>query len=261
VYLLYVDESGRALGATGYLVVAGVAVHEEDCYPLAKQVRATQRRIVGAVNADLELHASDIWAGRKTWAHVAKADRNRLINGIFHQLGSWRAPSGREPRYFGVALHKPSFPKRRIERAHEELFARFDEFVGRLHMGGDSHRSLVVADDSSYEKLVQTLVPRWKVGVASRLGALHSFVEVPLYVSSEASRLIQVADFVAWAMSNYYQNGHSRHLQKIIHRRFDADGGIQHGLAHLRRGYRTCICVPCESRRTFSIRDVLPALP
>jgi Protein of unknown function (DUF3800) len=260
VYLLYVDESGRPLGRTGHFVVAGLAIHEEDCYPLAKQLRSTQRRIVGAVNADLELHASDIWAGRKVWAHVQQVDRLRLINSVFAQLGAWRAPSGREPRYFGVVVHKPSFPKERIERAHEELFARFDEFVGRLHMGGDSHRSIVVADDSSYETLVQTLVPRWKAGVASRLGPLHSLVEVPLYVSSEASRLVQVADFVAWAISNYYENGHSRHLQKL-HRRFDADGGIQHGLVHLRRAYQYCICIPCESRRTQVIRDVLPILP
>lgn len=180
------------------------------------------------------------------------------MRAVFRHLANWRSPAGREPRYFGVVVHKPSFPARAVERAHEEIFARFDEYLGRLHRQGDSHRSLVVADDSSYESLLQTLVPKWKRG--ERLGPLHSFVEVPLYVDSQASRLVQAADFVAWAIFQYYENGHAEHLQLINHR-FDVDGGIQHGLVHLKRGYRSCPCVTCDSRRTHQVSATLASLP
>lgn len=257
MYLLYVDESGRARGkAVRNLVVAGLAIHEDDCYPLARSLRSVQRKWVGAANAGLELHASDLWSGRKVWSHVSKVDRHRLLRAVFRHLANWQSPADRAPRFFGAVVHKPSFPARAMERAHEELFARFDEFVGRLHQAGDSHRSLVVADRSSYESVVQTLVPKWKIG--ERLGPLHSFVEVPLYVDSEVSRLVQAADFVAWAIWQYYENGHTEHIQRINHR-FDADGGIQHGLVHLKRGYRTCPCVPCDSRRTRHIQSRIPS--
>ncbi len=78
---------------------------------------------------------------------------------MFDHLGTWRSPEGRAPRYFGVALHKPSFPDVDIvERAHEELFRRFDTFITRLHHDGRSHRALVIADESSYEGMLQRLV-------------------------------------------------------------------------------------------------------
>jgi hypothetical protein len=101
-------------------------------------------------------------------------------------------------------------------------------------------------------------MPKWKVGDGMR--PLHSLVEVPLYVESHASRLVQAADFVAWGMWQYYENGHSEHLQKL-HARVDSAGGVLHGLVHLRRRYRTCPCAACESRRTHEIRSKLRRLP
>jgi hypothetical protein len=115
---------------------------------------------------------------------------------------------------------------------------RFDEFLTRLHHAGESHRSLVIADDSSYEQLVQEWVPKWKAG-GTRGGKLHSFAEVPLYVDSKASRLVQVADFVAWATWHYYEHGHTEFFQRI-HPVFDSAGGVQHGITHLNKRHRYC---------------------
>jgi hypothetical protein len=204
MYLLYVDESGRARGTTTtHLVVAGLAVHEDDAYPLAQSLRAVQRRRVGGANADLELHATDVWSARGAWTQVGEKARHGLVRAVFRHLATWRSSRGRAPRYFGVVVHKPSFPASALERAHEELFSRFDEYLTRLHRQGQSHRAIVIADTSGYESLLQTLAPRWKRG--ERLGPLHSFVEVPLYVDSSVSRLVQAADFVAWGVWQYYE--------------------------------------------------------
>lgn len=259
LYLLYVDESGKPHGiGDRYFVLGGVALHEEDCYPFAKSLDRLQRRQLSAQHATLELHASRMWAGRHEWARVAERDRRRLLRAILRHLETWTAPSGRVPRFFAVAIDKQSFPTRTLERAHEELFARFDELLTRLHRGGESHRSLVVADESSWEHLVRSWIPRWKTA-GTRMGRLHSFAEVPLYVDSKDSRLIQIADFVAWATWHYYEHNVLEHIQRL-NARFDGDGRVQHGLAHLIRGYRTCICVPCASRRTRIIASTIPPL-
>ena len=42
----------------------------------------------------------------------------------------------------------------------------------------------MIANESSYEKLVQSLLPKWKAE-GSRIKRLHSMVEVPLYVNSK----------------------------------------------------------------------------
>lgn len=257
VYLFYLDESGVPRGHSGtYFVVGGIVLHEEDCYPFARSVERLAARSLPAAESHLELHASEMWSGRKTWSHVARETRHDLVRRTFDHLRTWRSADGRAPRYFAVAVHKPSFAGRDlVSIAHEELFLRLNGYIGRLHGAGVSHRSLVVADESQYESLVQSLVPRWKAA-GTRAGRLHSLAEVPLYVDSKASRVIQAADFVAWSVWQYYQNGHTEHLQKI-HSRFDSDGGIQHGLAHMVRGYTSCECAACRSRRVQVVRTTL----
>lgn len=255
------DESGRAKHPKDeHLVIGAVALHEEDCYPLARSLDVLQRRRLGAANADLELHASQIWSGRGEWSRVSISDRRALVRSVFRHLAVWEAPSGRSPLFFAAAVHKPSRPgKDPTKLAHEEVFMRFDEFLTRLHHTGESHRSLVVADDSSYEKLVQGWVPRWKAS-GTRGGRLHSFAEVPLYVSSDASRLVQVADFVAWATWHYYEHGHAEFFQRL-HPRFDAVAGVQHGLVHVNRRHRSCLCQACDSRRSRTIDERVSVHP
>lgn len=53
--------------------------------------------------------------------------------------------------------------------------------------------------------------------------------EVPLFLDSKASRLIQLADLVAYAMFRKYEHGDDD-FYSIIQDRFDRVGGIQHGL-------------------------------
>ncbi len=260
MYLLYVDESGQSrAGGFDHFVMAGVAIRDEDCYPFARSIARLQRDHAPA-HADLEIHATDVWAGRHEWARVPKAERLGLLDAVFSHLQTWQSGSGTRPVYFAVAIHGPSFRGRDLlQMAHMELFKRFDSFVSRLHVSGDSHRSLVIADNSSYEKIVQKLVPEWKLKGTS-IGRLHSLIEVPLFVDSKASRLVQVADCVAWATFNYYERGHVEYLQHL-NGRFDADAGIQHGLAHFVKGYAGCGCVPCSSKRSHAVATTITPFP
>jgi hypothetical protein len=261
MYLLYVDESGQAkgrkAGSSTYYVLAGMSLHEEDCWPFSRSLDSIQRAHLKGPDAELELHASRMWAGRHEWARVPQKDRHRLLKAVLKHLGTWQSKDGRRPRFFAAAIHKPSFLGRSVlERAHEELFTRFDSCIVRFHLAGDSHRALIVADESSYEHLVQKLVPEWK-RTGSRIRKLHSLIEVPLYVDSKASRLIQAADFVAWATWHYYEYNNPRFVQEI-NDCFDADGGIQHGLMHLIKGYGSCKCVACASRRDLVVASAVP---
>jgi len=261
MYLLYMDESGTPTG-TGerYFVVGGLALNEEDCWPFARHIEKKAKSLLPPRHADLELHASRMWAGRREWSPVSRKTRDMALRGIFEVMQSWRAASGRAPRYFAVAVHKDSYPRADIaSKAHEELFLRLGGFIGRLHnLHGQSHRALVIADESSYESVAQHMVPRWKLR-GTHAGRLHALAEVPLYVDSKASRNIQIADFVAWAVYRYYEHGDPTFLQ-YLNRRLDAAGGVQHGLTHLVRGYHECPCGACDSRRRKVVRTKVSPL-
>jgi hypothetical protein len=260
MYLLYIDESGQARGrkrgSSKYFVLSGVALHEEDVYPFGRSLDAIVRRAIPS-QPDIEIHASPIWAARGEWARFPPVDRHALLDELFTHLGTWTSAKGRSPRYFAAAIHKDSNKGRDVMMlAHEELFARFDSCLTRFHRAGDSHRALVIADESSYEQLVQKLVPTWK-RTGSRIGRLHSLVEVPLYVNSENSRLVQATDLVAWAVWQYYEHSITDHITRIIDH-FDCEGGILHGLVHLIKRYHVCGCVACSSRRTSLVPRPVP---
>lgn len=259
MYLLYLDESGRATAAyEKYFVVGGIAVHEEDCYPLARAIDKRLGRLLPS-EPDLELHASRIWSARSEWSHVDRPTRVAILEAIFQDIVRWRSPAGRGATLFAVAVKKADFPASPIELVHQEIFKRFDAFLTRLHHQGQSHRSLVIADNNeAYEKLLQGEFLAWKTG-RTRYGRLHSFADVPLYVDSKASRLVQLADFVAWATWHYYENNHV-HWMQMINTAFDSDARVQHGLVHLCRSHRRCPCIPCVSRREGAIAATVPVL-
>jgi hypothetical protein len=49
-----------------------------------------------------------------------------------------------------------------------------------------------------------------------------------MFIDSRASRLVQLADLIAYAMFRHYERGDSQ-FYDIFKHRFDAEGGIVHG--------------------------------
>jgi hypothetical protein len=60
-------------------------------------------------------------------------------------------------------------------------------------------------------------------------GVTRNYAEVPVFIDSQASRLIQLADLVAYAIFLKFERGDDRYY-KSIERCFDSEGGVVHGL-------------------------------
>ena len=104
-----------------------------------------------------------------------------------------------------------------VAYAFEEICNRFNLFLARLWRNGEGqHRGLIVMDKWHYEEALQRLSRRF------RWGSLR-LAEVPLFVDSVASRLIQLADLLAWAVWRRYEHNDPRYFDRVIHR-FDNEG-------------------------------------
>jgi len=117
--------------------------------------------------------------------------------------------------------------------------------------GGDLHRCVVIADDSRLERSLQRWMLQWRkqgTSTGTAIRPLSAYAEAPLFVDSKASRLVQLADFVAHWVHRAYEVGDDSVLRKLLPG-FDQEDGRIHGLVHLVHGYRTCDCPACESRR------------
>jgi hypothetical protein len=60
-------------------------------------------------------------------------------------------------------------------------------------------------------------------------GKTRNYAEVPVFIDSEASRLIQLADLVSYAIFRHFEFNDSR-FYDVISGCFDSDGGVVHGL-------------------------------
>ena len=109
----------------------------------------------------------------------------------------------------------------------------------------------MVFDHASYEKDLKFLMEQFH-SYGTRFTSIYNIVEAPFCVDSASTRLLQVADFVSYAMYRRYETGDARYIDLINHR-FDELDGVCHGLAHATSN-STCMCPACLSRRVAKKR-------
>lgn len=254
MYLLYLDESESR--SQRHFVIGGFAVHEQNARPLAERAEALSHSLPDRV-AGHELHAQHIRAGKGAWRGVSKQERAVIARQISRLLTSplpYRPGQERteKPKLFAVVLDRQRQDSLDpIERTHEEFFKRCDGMLGRLASQGEYHRCVAIADKSKNERQVQNLMNVWRATgttTGASIGPMRSYAEVPTYADSEASRLVQLADFVAYWVMRAYEDNDDDILRALIPC-FDSSEGVLHGLVHLVSNFPYCQCLACRSRR------------
>ena len=251
MFLLYGDDAGSANNR--HFVIGGLAVHEQDARPLARAVEEFSQGLDDRV-AGKELHAQHIRAGKGPWRHLKPAMRSAVTDGIASLLLNIPDGGHEAPILFASVLDRHSQHRADgVERVHEEFFARCNGMLGRrANINHDYHRCISIVDNSGRtERQIQSLMDTWRThGSTSgaRIGQMASYAEVPLYVDSEASRLVQLADFVAHWVFRAYESGDQRILDRLLPA-FDQHRGVFHGLVHLVDRRWACDCPACLPRR------------
>ncbi len=229
MHLLYVDESGHADEVTQkYFIMVGVSFFEKQTYWVANELDAIAARFNPADPFSIELHGSPMKQGKGIWKGISGHARAEAFKDSLNVL----VKSHKTNRLFGIALEKAAiYPQDPVQYAFEQLLSRFDHYLMRLHKKNDSQRGLVILNKSTHERTLQNLATTFRT-IGHTSGVLRNLSEVPLFLDSKASRLIQLADLVAYAMFRHFEKGDSD-LYNIIEPRFDQDAGIVHGL-HIR---------------------------
>lgn len=242
MFLLYIDESGSPDDA-GPFVVGGLAIHESEVDVARRGAEAVVAGHLDAHLRGLELHATEILGGKNGWRGIPRPVRDNVRDGTLSLL----AESIPNRRLFAVARSPGAISHADpLTRVFEELLLRFSSFVKQSSSPGAPQSGLVVVDEAKYEGPVQQMVRHWR-DAGTRFGQLTNIAEVPLFVDSKATRLIQLADFVAHGVFRYYRNGDESLLTPMLPA-FDATGGTLHGLVHLTSSFQTCLCPACATR-------------
>lgn len=248
MYLLYLDDSGSIPNPTEeYFVLGGICVPERSMNWLSSQLDDYAAKVNPTDPSQVEFHASEIFSGRTPpWNQYKKKDERIEI--IKNTLKSLKAANS-DTVAFACAIHKKSYQNLDpMKIAFEDLCSRFDMYINRIyHETNVSHKGLIIFDKSVYESSLQQLSMEFRQ-VGTRWREVRNIREVPFFVDSKASRLIQLADHVAYSVFRRYNAGDLTYFN-CIESRFDNHQGIIHGLAHKQTYNPTCTCPACITRK------------
>ncbi|MFN4256612.1 MAG: DUF3800 domain-containing protein [Saprospiraceae bacterium] len=226
MHLLYCDESGSVPDPNqAHFVLAGLSLFERQGYWIANELDKIAATFNPADPGSVELHGNAMLAGRGFWRQFPKENRIRAVSNAL-QIFQSSHPANRA--FACVINKKAASPMNPIELAFEQIASRFDRFLMRLHKTGDSQRGIVIFDKSTYESTIQSLATDFRT-VGHTWGVLRNLAEVPLFLDSKASRLIQLADLIAYAAFRKYEKGDGAFFA-LVEPRLDSEGGVVHGL-------------------------------
>ena len=226
--LLYADESGTSFGSKQvFFVLAGVSVFEKQCFWVDNELNEIARRFNPDNPASVELHGSPMFIGKNYWRRLPLKDRVDAIQDSLKLI----ANSPLSTIFACVVRKSKIFPQDPVEIAFEQLASRFDYYLKRLYKQGNSQKGIMIFDKSSYETIIQKLAIDFRV-TGHTWEVIRNLAEVPLFLDSRASRLMQLADLVAYAIYRHYEHHDSQFYATIAHK-FDKEAGQMHGLYEL----------------------------
>ena len=231
--------------------MAGLAVFEREIHWFAQDLDALQSEYF-PTQPPIHFHATKLRGAnvKPPWDSLSVEQRRALKERVYGIIRNRRAS------LFACAVEKKWASAQGIDsykHAFEQIVSRFDKFLSRSNRlsvadGKEEQRGLLVLAESAFQKTLGVLARELQTA-GTRWGTqLHNITDVPLFASPTDTRLLQFADFCSNAVYGRYQSGLTRDFDQIAPK-FDQDGGIVHGLAHMTTDY-DCACLACFSRST-----------
>ncbi|MBT9166185.1 MAG: hypothetical protein DDT25_00864 [Chloroflexi bacterium] len=230
MFLLYLDDSG-SLGDKGnkFFVLGGICIFERQTHWLESHLNSIASRFNSVNPSAVELHAAPMRNGDEIWRRFSPQDRIQATADALNLLSSTEM----RIKVFAVVIEKSQIPadSNGLSIAFEKIAVEFDGYLKSCYINKNPQRGLVIFDKSKDEAYIQNLSSTFK-HVGHSNGNLRNFAEVPLFIDSKASRLMQMADMVAYWIYRRYSAGDDSGF-KFIQPFFHRYGGINHGLKEI----------------------------
>ena len=204
MYLLYLDESGNEGDAKDrHFVLAGIAVFERVTFFLSKYLDEVQTRHFPGIQP-VPFHASHIRNGMDFWRKTDSKLRTTVLGDIGKVITRAKYPGA---VLFAAVVEKTDrlFGDKAVEYATESICRRFDTFLtNRGVEAKEKQRGLLIFSEGRFHKRARVWVTGFRE-LGTRWGALRCLSDIPYFASMRDTRLLQIADFVAYAVFQLYE--------------------------------------------------------
>jgi hypothetical protein len=184
-----------------------------------------------------------------SYVHLAYNERRNFIIEVATAISKWR-----DARLFAECVDKvffdPSKASKTIdEQAFEQLVSRFEQFLQLIGTDGSHRKGLIIHDhNQTVSKKLTDMMKRFHQ-TGTLWTSIDNIIETPLFVDSQLTSMVQIADVCAYALRRYLENGEEE-LFDLIFSRADRKDGKVVGVRHFTN--LSCSCKICRSHRKSS---------
>lgn len=211
------------------------------------QRTTTLHQLLKAKNPKLYRQTKKNFAQTAAYTHLTRAERATLIVELAACIANWGFA-----RLFAECVDKAHFAaqvrgKTVDEQAFEQIVSRFEQYLQNMGRPlSETRYGLLIHDNNQTVARRHTeLMKRFHANGTLWTG-IRSLIETPLFVDSQLTGMIQVADLCGYALRRYLENGETALFDPIF-QRADRVGPTVVGVRHFTR--LSCTCRICAAHR------------
>ncbi len=180
------------------------------------------------------------------YVHLTLGERRKLATEIGHCVSQWRFA-----RLFAECIDKVHFDPARCagppeEQAFEQVVSRFELYLKNVGTPASPAFGLLIHDNNETVAKRHTALMKRYHERGTFWTNVASIIETPLFVDSQLTSMVQVADLCAYALRRYLENNEVWLFSRVF-RRADRKDDIAVGVRHFTK--LTCTCDICAAHR------------
>lgn len=182
------------------------------------------------------------------YIHLTFDERKQCIIDIATRISKWDFA-----RLFAECINKLHYDSKMSHSANvesqaiEQIVSRFESFLQLMCVGsGSSCYGLLIHDNNETVAKKHTKLMKEFHRVGTLWTKITQIIETPLFVDSQLTSLVQIADLCGYALRRYLENKED-YLFSLIFKRADRKDGVAVGVRHYTA--RGCTCKICASHR------------
>ncbi len=186
------------------------------------------------------------YAKTKDYIHLTYDERKQLIIDIARCVSSWGFA-----RLFAECIDKvyfdPSISPQDIDtQAFEQIVSRFEQYLESIGDDENQYFGLLIHDNNETVAKKHTKLMKDFHAKGTLWTDIKNIIETPLFVNSELTCLVQIADLCAYAIRRYLENNEEELFHHIF-TRADRKGERVVGMRHF--ADKSCNCNICKHHR------------
>lgn len=185
------------------------------------------------------------------YIHLTRVERTSFIQELADEIGKWTFATiiaeSIDKTYFDPSKTKVTID----EMALEQVVSRFEKHLKNRDKKGKKLYGALIHDNNLTVAKRHTELMQQFHKKGTLWTKINHIIETPLFVNSELTSMVQIADLCSYILRRYIENGENDLLNRIKPR-FDVYKGNVVGVRHYSK--ETCTCDLCVYKKNSSVR-------